>query len=240
MASTKRSCGFTTRQRTTSPHTVRSSSARQIVGSANYCEPDTWSRDAIKPASEALALRQVVDPSRPSSPTRSRGMCRCSRAPGRSPSSRLDRIATMGGSLSEVPAGTNRTLRLAARAAGFSRAYRCSGARYAARAAKASPIVLTPEEVSNGRSVRLRRAPTRKGNTGRAIVIQARATGSRRWATVRVVRTNRHGRFGMKYRFLSTYRTVTYAFRARVEAGQAGTRMRAVPRSLRRVRVYGA
>ena len=138
----------------------------------------------------------------------------------------------------KVPAGTNRTLRLAARPPGSRERYRCSGAR-SLRVRPKLHIVLTPEEVSNGRSVRLRGRLLGRANTGRAIVIQARATGSRRWATVRVVRTNRHGRFGMEYRFLSTYRTVTYAFRARIEAGR-GYPYAGGSSHLRRVRVYGA
>ncbi len=57
-----------------------------------------------------------------------------------------------------------------------------------------------------------------KANSRRPIVIQARAVGSRRWATVRVVRTQQNGRFSMRYRFLSTFKTVTYIFRAQARS----------------------
>ena len=98
----------------------------------------------------------------------------------------------------KVPAGTNRVLRLAARPAGSREPYRCSSAR-ALRVKPKVHLAISPEEVSNGRSVRLKGRLFGQGNTGRSIVIQARATGSRRWATVRVVRTGRQGRFGMRY-----------------------------------------
>ena len=136
-----------------------------------------------------------------------------------------------------LPAGANRLLRLGVRPKDSRGPYRCGQASWL-RVRPRLQLATTPDEVSNGRSVRLHGRLLGRGNRGRSIVIQARARGSHRWATVRVVRTNRQGRFKMKYRFLSTFRTVTYVFRAQVRAGR-GYPYASGDSPARRVRVFG-
>lgn len=137
----------------------------------------------------------------------------------------------------KVSPGTNRLLRLAIRPPGSRGAYRCGRPTWL-RVRPKVRLSVSPEDVSNGRSVRLRGRLLGEENNDRSIVVQARAAGSRRWATVRVVRTNRRGIFTMKYRFLSTFRTVTYVFRAQVRSGKGFPYATGTSRA-RRVRVFG-
>ncbi len=136
-----------------------------------------------------------------------------------------------------VPPGTNRSLRLAVRAPSSVGLYACSSPLRLRTRSRLS-LGISPEEVSNGRLVRLRGKLFGKAGTKRSIVVQARARGSRRWATVRVIRTGRKGRFSMRYRFLATFRTVTYEFRAQVRAAR-GYPYATTSSPTRRVRVFG-
>jgi hypothetical protein len=70
----------------------------------------------------------------------------------------------------------------------------------------------------NGESFRLwgRLRGGRKA-ANRDVLIEARARGGpRRWTPVRVLRTNRKGRFRMRYTFRRTQQRVRFEFRARV------------------------
>jgi hypothetical protein len=136
-----------------------------------------------------------------------------------------------------LPPAANRTLRLAARPVGSTTAYMCSRASKLRVKAKVT-LSANPEEVSNGRLVRLRGRLLGAASAKRAVIVQARAVGSRRWSTVKVVRTRRDGRFHMRYRFLSTYSTVTYVFRAQVRSAR-GYAYATGTSAQRRVRVFG-
>ena len=137
-----------------------------------------------------------------------------------------------------LPAGANRTLRLAARPPGSTTSYLCSKPSQLLVRSRLR-LTATPRELSNGRSVTLRGRLYGLARSRRPIVIQARATRSRRWATVRVVRTRRDGRFVMRYRFLSTFNTVTYVFRAQARSANGYPYATGSSRSCR-VRVFGA
>jgi hypothetical protein len=116
-----------------------------------------------------------------------------------------------------IPPGPSRTLRLAVRPQGSTAKYICSGPRRLRVKAKLA-LRVTPQRTTNGRSVRIvgRLSGERRGR--KAVVIQARAVGNARWATVRVLRTRQDGRFRMRYRFHSTVGRVTYIFRAQVRS----------------------
>ena len=157
-----------------------------------------------------------------------------------------DRVAVVGsGFISpggridfKLPSGTSRLLRLGVRPRGSRGAYSCGQPAWL-RVRPRLRVMVSPEEVSNGRSVRLRGRLLGAANRNRSIVIQARAIGSRRWATVRVIRSRRDGRFTMRYRFLSTFRAVTYAFRAQVRAAHGYPYATGTSREVR-VRVFGS
>lgn len=148
------------------------------------------------------------------------------------------RVADDGRVAFRLPAGTNRTLRLAARAPGSTASYLCSKPSQL-RVKSRLHLAATPRKLSNGRAVTLRGRLFGRANARRPIVIQARATGSRRWATVRVVRTRRDGRFVMRYRFVSTFSTVTYVFRAQARSANGYPYATGTSRP-RRVVVIGA
>ena len=148
------------------------------------------------------------------------------------------RVPTDGRVAFRVSPGANRTLRLAARAPGSTANYFCSKPSQVRVKAKLG-LAATPDEVSNGRSVKLSGRLYGEASSRRPIVIEARAVGSRRWATVRVVRTRHNGRFAMRYRFLSTFNTVTYIFRAQSRSANGYPYATGTSRS-RRVRVFGA
>jgi hypothetical protein len=114
-----------------------------------------------------------------------------------------------------IPKGTNRTLRLAVRPIGSRDKFICSKPRRVEVSAKVS-LNAEPSVVRNGGSVTLNGRVRGKRRGQKSVVIQARAIGGRRWATVRVVRTDRRGGYDMRYRFRSTFEPVTYVFRSQV------------------------
>ena len=119
-----------------------------------------------------------------------------------------------------IPEEGNRHLRLAIRPPGSRDRFVCSQPRLL-RVKPKLTLSISPKAIANGGSITLGGRLHGNARGRRAIVIQARATGSRRWATVRVVRTKRNGHYGMRYRFRSSTAGTTYVFRSQAR-GEKG------------------
>ncbi len=120
----------------------------------------------------------------------------------------------------EIPRGPNRFARLAIRPPGSRDKYVCSPPKLV-RVRPKLTLSVSPRETTNGGSVTVGGHLYGKARAGKAIVIQARARGSRRWATIRVIRTKRSGRYQMRYRFRNSSVGTTYIFRSQAR-GERG------------------
>jgi hypothetical protein len=116
-----------------------------------------------------------------------------------------------------LPPGPNRVVRLAVRPQGSRMKFVCSGSRRVRVRGRVS-LRLSPRHVRVHRSVVVAGRLYGLGHGRKAVVIEAKAAGSRRWATVRVIRTSRTGNYRMRYKFRRTFGRVTYIFRSRVPA----------------------
>lgn len=136
-----------------------------------------------------------------------------------------------------LPPGSSRLIRIGVRPTGSSQKLMCSAPRKF-RVAAGVTLSVGPNAVQNGRSIHVRgrvlggRETARKG-----VVVQARARGVKRWATVRVLRANGQGRYAFYYTFRNTFRPVTYEFRSQV-LGERGFPYSPGHSSLRSVRVF--
>jgi hypothetical protein len=126
-------------------------------------------------------------------------------------------VAAQGRLTLNVPAGPSRHLRLAVRPPGSRSKYVCSAMRSVPVKASIS-LHVGPRRVSNGRSVHISGRLRGRSHGHRSVIVQARAVGNQRWATVKVVRTARNGRYRMRYRFLNTFSDVIYVFRSQVRS----------------------
>jgi len=137
-----------------------------------------------------------------------------------------------------VPQGPNRHLRLAIRPPGSRDRFVCSRPRLL-RVKPKLTLSISPTAIANKGSIILGGRLYGKARGSKAIVIQARASGSRRWATVRVVRTKRNGRYRMRYRFRSSTAGTTYVFRSQAR-GENGYPYATGTSPHRRLTIVGA
>ncbi len=137
-----------------------------------------------------------------------------------------------------VARGPNRYVRVAVRPPGSRNKYFCS-VPVLVRAKPRLTLKVNPPEIANGASVRLHGRLHGHARGRKAIVIQARALGSRRWATVRVVRTDSRGQYGMRYRFRNSSAGTTYVFRSQAR-GERGYPYSTGTSRYRRLRIIGA
>lgn len=135
----------------------------------------------------------------------------------------------------KVPRGPNRFVRLAIRPAGSRGKHVCSRSKLV-RVRPKLTLSLNSPETTNGSSVTIRGRLFGDGASRKAIVIQARALGSRRWATVRVLRSKRTGRYRMRYRFRSSSPGTVYVFRSQAR-GERGYPYSTGTSSHRRLRI---
>jgi hypothetical protein len=137
----------------------------------------------------------------------------------------------------KISAGRNRILRVAVRPPGHTGKFICSAPRRLRVRAKVS-LRVSARRASNGRAITLEGRIYGQRKRRKALILQARAVGSPRWATVRVLRTRPDGRYRLRYRFRRTFATVTYAFRSQVRA-ERGYPYATGYSAQRRVRVVG-
>ena len=147
-------------------------------------------------------------------------------------------VVSMSGRVQfKVPAGSNRMVRLAIRPVGSREKYLCSQPRRV-RVRPRITLSLSPRDAMNGSSVAIRGRLHGKAKARKAIVVQARARGGERWATVRVLRTGREGRYQMRYRFQNSSPGTTYLFRSQARA-EKGYPYTTGTSPFRRLRIIG-
>lgn len=136
-----------------------------------------------------------------------------------------------------LPPGGSRLVRIGVRPVGSSQKFVCS-APHRFRVAAGVTLSVGPKAVRNGRSIHVRGRVLGGSEAARkGVVVQARARGVKRWATVRVLRANGAGRYSSHYVFRNTFRPVTYEFRTQV-LGERGFPYSSGHSGLRPVRVF--